>query len=700
MDLPVIVSGPILRRVDQQNVYIWIATSQPLQIKAKLFRIHEEKLEEPPEYSLVSDQSETKNICFGDRLYIHLIKVTPVSGFFPAGILLGYNLFFTSGERTVDLGHFGLLAPGDDSLVYGNLPYPSFFIQERKHTKVLYGSCRKLHGEGEDALAAGDMLMEETFHTALNRPQSLFLLGDQIYADDVADPLFPLITSLGKQLVGKKECLSKVDKRLEHPFLRRSVRQIRGRKFIMEQLCQFTSAHSHNHAMQFSEYAALYLFSWGPQLWEYIQEKGGLPVFEEEAARGKIHFVFPPKSRFQKEHKAERKQREARFLEESEKLRQSIAVLRRVRRLLANIPVYMIFDDHDITDDWNISREWKEKVEMSPLGRHVTANGLGAYWAFQAWGNDPESFNEDFIKKIQQYASTFDVTSSAYQEWLHCLGNRHSWHFVAPTEPKAVFLDTRTKRVYDLAPKPVKIGRLINETIQSPQLISQEAWLAVSASLFKSGWKKGEELIVASPAPLYGLGLIESALHSYVYPLRAFGLPVHQLFDLEAWKYNGKGFGTFLYWIFEWQPRHCFIVSGDVHYASSVKSTVQSWQGRTANIIQFTSSPTHNGSFSGVWGCLIKYVSLLKSWKRKKKEIIRFCDGTYTIFCQKGLDTSPNSYYWKEKICYLPTKKGTIIETKNNLGVLTFSSSFVQNSLVAYKAFEKKETLFEEIKLL
>ena len=38
----------------------------------------------------------------------------------------------------------------------------------------------------------------------------------------------------------------------------------------------------------------------------------------------------------------------------------------RVARVLANIPTYMTFDDHEITDDWNISKKWINRVYSYP----------------------------------------------------------------------------------------------------------------------------------------------------------------------------------------------------------------------------------------------------------------------------------------------------------------------------------------------
>jgi hypothetical protein len=65
--------------------------------------------------------------------------------------------------------------------------------------------------------------------------------------------------------------------------------------------------------------------------------------------------------------------------------------LPKIRRLLANIPTYMIFDDHEITDDWNITYLWQKLTRGNSLARGVIRNGLAAFTLFQYWGNDPRA---------------------------------------------------------------------------------------------------------------------------------------------------------------------------------------------------------------------------------------------------------------------------------------------------------------------
>lgn len=694
MQLPVILAGPILRRLDENGVNIWIATSRPFQVDAELYSLTDG-------ITPLRSRCQTRTIRTGKNLYIHLICLSPVHASFPTDVLLGYNVQFKNATETLDLGSFGYLDQNDSrSIVYGDCAYPSFFINRQADSHVLYGSCRKPHGKRDDAFVAGDLELQSTCRDMTKRPNSLFLLGDQIYADDVADPLFPLVTSLAKELMGRDENLAKLDKRLaDAPFVH-SLNQVNGRQFILDHFCKFTSTHSNNHLMKFGEYAAMYLLSWGPELWETIQEQGGFPTFEEEVENNRIYFVFPQTERFVKEHRKEYALYRKRFEEHSENLRQTVSSLRHIRRLLANVPTYMMFDDHDVTDDWNLSMDWRENVLHSPLGKHIVANGLGAYFLFQGWANAPDSYDAAFIDTMNTYFHQFTIGSAAYANWVSLLWNHGSWHFVAPTEPKTIFLDTRTQRMFDATPEPSKLGLIIQENVRSPQLISHEGWKRVSRSLLESGWRKGERLFIASPAPLYGLGLIESFLHSYVYPLRTIGIPVHQAIDYEAWKYNGKGFSEFLEWVFKWGPSACVILSGDVHYASTVKTTIQSRSGKKADVIQFTSSPMKNMSFFGISGMFLKTITRFNSRKRKKKSIIRYCDNANNIRTLSSNNPCPPDHSWKETLTYLSTNKGTIIQTDNNMGMVSISQGIIRNKLLHIKNLETHTLTFEPIDII
>jgi hypothetical protein len=57
------------------------------------------------------------------------------------------------------------------------------------------------------------------------------------------------------------------------------------------------------------------------------------------------------------------------------------------RWLLSCVPTAMIFDDHDIRDDWNASLDWKRKMEATSWWHGRIVAGLASYWVYQHLGN-------------------------------------------------------------------------------------------------------------------------------------------------------------------------------------------------------------------------------------------------------------------------------------------------------------------------
>lgn len=60
-----------------------------------------------------------------------------------------------------------------------------------------------------------------------------------------------------------------------------------------------------------------------------------------------------------------------------------------VRWLLSTVPTLMIFDDHDIRDDWNTSRPWLHEIRAQSWWRSRIIGGLAAYAVYQHLGNLP-----------------------------------------------------------------------------------------------------------------------------------------------------------------------------------------------------------------------------------------------------------------------------------------------------------------------
>lgn len=58
-----------------------------------------------------------------------------------------------------------------------------------------------------------------------------------------------------------------------------------------------------------------------------------------------------------------------------------------IRWLLAAVPSVMVFDDHDVIDDWNTSASWRHDIEAEPWWTGRIQGGLMAYWLYQHVGN-------------------------------------------------------------------------------------------------------------------------------------------------------------------------------------------------------------------------------------------------------------------------------------------------------------------------
>ena len=58
-----------------------------------------------------------------------------------------------------------------------------------------------------------------------------------------------------------------------------------------------------------------------------------------------------------------------------------------VRWLLSTVSTAMIFDDHDVRDDWNTSRVWRDRMRSQRWWHQRIRGGLASYWVYQHAGN-------------------------------------------------------------------------------------------------------------------------------------------------------------------------------------------------------------------------------------------------------------------------------------------------------------------------
>lgn len=69
-----------------------------------------------------------------------------------------------------------------------------------------------------------------------------------------------------------------------------------------------------------------------------------------------------------------------------------------IRWLMSTVPTSMIFDDHDVRDDWNTSQAWRDELEQTSWWRDRERGGLATYWIYQHIGNlSPADLEADEI---------------------------------------------------------------------------------------------------------------------------------------------------------------------------------------------------------------------------------------------------------------------------------------------------------------
>src|SRR6185437_2680606 len=73
-----------------------------------------------------------------------------------------------------------------------------------------------------------------------------------------------------------------------------------------------------------------------------------------------------------------------------------------IRWLLSCVPSLMVFDDHDVIDDWNISWEWLRDARQTPWWQARITGAFMSYWIYQHLGNlaPPELAEEAIYQKV------------------------------------------------------------------------------------------------------------------------------------------------------------------------------------------------------------------------------------------------------------------------------------------------------------
>lgn len=616
-NLPVIIAGPILRRVEPNNVSVWVALSAPRNVALHISSgiVDTGSGESVFDNSDATYTNNNDSIRIGEFLHLALVTIEISGTSLPLvpQQLYSYNLSFTGGAAPEDLKSLELLKdkttdPKHPPLGYTAGRLPSFVTAPNalNALNIFHASCRKAHGHGNvDALQGIDTLIKKAGIDPLKRPHQLFLTGDQVYADDISIHLLHMLTDAGEVLLGKKE---EMPINNTPDFIEVNHQNLpAGRRLKTSfKTANFSSTDARSHAFSFGEYCALYLFYWSNELWtkdlpelEIISPelKGILPNPDFAPSHPHILSKIP-------DDQEDKKELIEGYDKEKKRLEVFIKALPNIRRLLANIPVYMMFDDHELTDDWNITEQWRIDVLAAPFGKMVLRNGLLSFALFQAWGNKPKYFKNGIGAEILVKAKAlFPVVAqkgpnqAAGDRLDTIFGLKDTdpevqWHFnVKSGATTTAVLDSRTQRVLEGKYKPPGL-------IKKASLLEQ-----LPLDLIPTGGS--EVLIIVATAPVLGLGIFEELIQ----PVASGVIDVyHRLkkpedgeklihgyeeFDVEAWGLNPENFEQLLAHLFPFKK--IVFLSGDVHYGFTSK--LEYWKKndiKTSQFVQLVASAAKN----------------------------------------------------------------------------------------------------------
>ena len=263
-----------------------------------------------------------------------------------------------------------------------------------------------------------------------------------------------------------------------------------------------------------------------------------------------------------------------------------------VRWMASTVATAMIFDDHDLHDDWNTSAAWVATMRAKPWWKERIVGAFMSYWIYQHLGNlSPDELAAE--KLLRQVTATEDGTEALRTFALKAShdtdGSRWSYSR-GLGRSRLVVIDSRAGRVLD--------GR-------RRSMLDAAEWEWLEQQLTGGV----DHLLIATSLPL----LLSPGLHhleafneavcagAWGRRLAAVGEQVRQRLDLEHWAAFERSFTRLVELIRAVAagergptPASIGVLSGDVHHGYLAQIGFRNGAGVESAIYQAVSSPLRN----------------------------------------------------------------------------------------------------------
>jgi hypothetical protein len=122
-----------------------------------------------------------------------------------------------------------------------------------------------------------------------------------------------------------------------------------------------------------------------------------------------------------------------------------------IRWLFANVSVSMLWDDHDMSDDWNISRGWLLEMQQKSWWHRRVVGCIASYWIYQHLGNlSPRELRESELYQRVRGNQKGEEELFAWAHRIQSSGDGTRWSFCRDFgRTRAVFIDARAARVLE-----------------------------------------------------------------------------------------------------------------------------------------------------------------------------------------------------------------------------------------------------------
>ncbi|TDC37682.1 alkaline phosphatase D family protein [Micromonospora sp. KC213] len=133
-----------------------------------------------------------------------------------------------------------------------------------------------------------------------------------------------------------------------------------------------------------------------------------------------------------------------------------------IRWLLSTVPSVMIFDDHEVIDDWNTSASWRADMRVQPWWAERIRSGLASYWVYQHLGNlAPDEIAEDPLyakvmaaedatEVLREFGERVDREADEAHDTVRWRAVQYQWSYALDLgRTRLVMLDNRCSRVLE-----------------------------------------------------------------------------------------------------------------------------------------------------------------------------------------------------------------------------------------------------------